>query len=316
MATKRVIAYFMHESEEGAAKAAIQNGSATESYVIGVVDDAQLAALRQMGIVVQELDTPSEAETPGRAFDVFPGVRRAGVGLTRAMPPAAGAPALDVVPVNRPTYYLVQLRGPLLEENRAALLALGVRLLEHVPQDSYKALLTLPQVTQVQALPFVAGVTLYGSAETGLLMRTQSFAATTGQRDLRMFDVVLQPGAAATEVTAWLGQHTLTILGANRRKIRISAFADEPLLDDLKGLPDVDRIEEFVRPRLWNDVARELLGVDNNIAGGAGPGIGLTGQGQIVAVADTGLDDQHPDFRRPQRRPAASVQIHVQRRGV
>src|SRR5689334_14644208 len=112
MATQRVIAYFMHEGEEGAAKSAIQNPTVTESYVIGEIDDARLAALRRMGVVVQVLDAPGAAETPGRSFDVFPGVRRAGVGLTRAAPPAAGAPAMDVVPVNRPTYYLVQLRGP------------------------------------------------------------------------------------------------------------------------------------------------------------------------------------------------------------
>ncbi len=46
--------------------------------------------------------------------------------------------------------------------------------------------------------------------------------------------------------------------------------------------------------KLHNDHARLLLGIHQS-----NPGTGLreTGAGQIVAVADTGVDDHHPDFQ-------------------
>lgn len=299
MATKRVIAYFMHESEQAAAAAALQNAVHTESYVLGDVDETQLAALRRQGLVVQEVAPPQPAETAGRGFEIFPGLRRAGAGPTRsttarapAAPGAPGAAAADVIPVDRPVYYLVQLREPLLEQQRAALAQLAVRLLERVPPEAYKARLELAQVAKVQALPFVASVTLYGRDDTGIVLRPQEAPIGTGQRDLRAFDIRLQPEALPDAVRRFLEDHHVPIAGAKGRKIRLHAFADDPLLDEIAALPDVERIEEYVKPTLSNDVARELLGIDAN----PGPGIGLTGQGQIVAVADTGLDSQHPDF--------------------
>ncbi len=56
-------------------------------------------------------------------------------------------------------------------------------------------------------------------------------------------------------------------------------------------------IEPWVAPKLHNDVARTIMHVDQ-----VQPGLGLYGDGQIAAVADSGLDTGsaatvHPDFR-------------------
>lgn len=291
MATKRVIAYFMHEVEEAAATASLRNAVHTESYVIGELDETKIAELQRAGLVVQELPEPGAAETPGRAFEIAPGLRR-GPRIAGRGGPGAPVPAPDVPPAGRPAYYLIQLRGPLVEEWRAALRGIGVTLLEHVPRDSFKALLTAQQVTQVGQLPFVAGVRYYDREDTGPLVRAAA-AAPTGTRDLRAFDLRLQPGAAAQPVLDWLAARHLDVAGAKGRKIRVFAFVDDPQLDELSALPEVERVEEYVAPKLHNEIARRLLGVDGN----PGPGIGLTGQGQIVGVADTGLDDAHPDFQ-------------------
>ncbi len=50
---------------------------------------------------------------------------------------------------------------------------------------------------------------------------------------------------------------------------------------------------EYVPPKLFNDVARGLLGVTSDNPERSLP---LTGAGQVVAVADTGLHEAHPDF--------------------
>jgi serine protease AprX len=59
-------------------------------------------------------------------------------------------------------------------------------------------------------------------------------------------------------------------------------------------LPEVQRLEEYAPPVLWNNYARALLRVVNAPAGAAVTG--YDGQGQIVGIADTGIDDAHPDF--------------------
>jgi serine protease AprX len=50
---------------------------------------------------------------------------------------------------------------------------------------------------------------------------------------------------------------------------------------------------EHVPPKWFNDVARGLLGVTSDNPERSLP---LTGAGQVVAVADTGLQETHPDF--------------------
>ena len=293
MGRKRVIAYFMHESEEGLASSRMRDAERTESYVMGEIDEADIAELERGGLVVQELPPATRAETPGRTFEVVRGLERRGRFERGA---AAGAPPADVVPTDRSTYYLVELPGPLLEKWRSDLAAAGVKLLEHVPRNSYKALLSLAQLPAVRALPFVSAVRLYSREDTGVMVRAAAAPVPSGALDLRSFDVRLQPDAGPQEILQWIQDHHLTLAGAKGRKIRVVAAADSPLLDELAALPDVERVEEYVPPKLHNDVARELLGIDPP-AGQGGGGIGLTGQGQIVAVADTGLDEQHPDFQ-------------------
>lgn len=293
MTTKRIIAYYMHESEEAIASSLLRNYERTESYLVGEAEESVIADLRNRGLVVQELGPGTEAETPGRSFEVVPGVRRRG-GVERGAP--ATVLAAEAPPADRPTYYLLQLAGPLIETWRSELRNLGIRLLEHVPQNCYKALLSFSDVANARHLPFVTSVRFYSREDTGVLLRPQAEPVAAGLREPRPFDIRLQPEAQPDEVLEWLTEHHVPIAGAKGRKIRVFTFADSPLLDELAMLPDVERVEEYITPHLHNDIARELLGIDAPGAP-ANPAIGLTGEGQIVGVADTGFDDGHVDFQ-------------------
>jgi subtilisin family serine protease len=81
------------------------------------------------------------------------------------------------------------------------------------------------------------------------------------------------PGIQVLETTRSSWQTTLRLT------------ADEALLRDLAALPGVRWIEPDRPPRLTNDVATGLTG-----AAAVQSTLGLTGTGQIIAVADTGLD--------------------------
>src|SRR5262249_39660609 len=68
-------------------------------------------------------------------------------------------------------------------------------------------------------------------------------------------------------------------------------------LDELAMQPEVDTVAEHKEPKLYNDYSRRLLAID--AATGANPSSFITQDGtdQIIAVADTGIDDAHPDFQ-------------------
>ncbi len=295
MAKKRIIAYFMHEAEQAEAARLMTNSQMTESYVIGDIDETEIAALESKGIVCHEIAKPRKPETPGIVFET----RAAGAAFGVGGPAAALPPQTRSARPGAPLVYLIQLRGPLLEDWRAQLASAGVTLLESVPPDAYTARLTTAQLASVSQQPFVEGVTEYGPRETGPAIVLESVAppAPGLGRNLQMltFDVRLHEESDRDVVLQWLNDHHVAVAGASGRKIRLYVLETSSIPDDLAALAEVAQVERFVPPQLFNDAARALMGIDA-IAGNPGGGLNLTGQGQIVGIADTGLDAAHPDF--------------------
>ncbi len=92
-----------------------------------------------------------------------------------------------------------------------------------------------------------------------------------------------------------MNTHHVPIAGTSDRKIRFYALETSSIPDELAALAEVAQVERFIPPTLYNDVARELMGIEA-VTATPGSALNLTGQGQIVGVADTGLDASHPDF--------------------
>jgi serine protease AprX len=293
MAKRKVIAYFMHEHEEAVARQWMPQAEATESYMFGDCEEADIQQLRDQGLIVQVVPEVEDEETHDLDFEPAGGLRR------RPQSWSFGVDATTSSVGGEPAYYLVRLQGPLLEGWRSSLAGLGVSLLEHVPYNSYKALLAPRQVREVSALPFVTGVRLYDEEDTSPSMTTRSASfpgmvpPVAGVKMLT-YDVRLHQGASLGRVRQWLLDRNVAIAGASGRKLRIYLLESSTLPNDIAALQEVSAIEQYVAPRLHNDVARTLLGIDG---GHPAPLLPLTGKGQIVAVADTGLDDSHPDFQ-------------------
>ena len=111
------------------------------------------------------------------------------------------------------------------------------------------------------------------------------------------YDLRLHRPRDLQRVQDWLVQHGVSIAGASGRKIRLYLLADSSLPEEIAALPEVAALEEYIQPKLHNHVARELLGIDRPAQPNPGSNLTQTGDGQVVAVADTGLDDRHPDFK-------------------
>ena len=87
------------------------------------------------------------------------------------------------------------------------------------------------------------------------------------------------------------------IPSANGRMRLLRAKVSPAVVAKLMAREDVRRLEPFVRPRLLNDVATGIIGVRE-----VWNTHGLTGRGQLITTADSGLDTGDPatvmaDFR-------------------
>lgn len=276
-----VIAFPMHEYERDAVLQAMTGGETNGSVVVGQLDDAEIERLRDTGVLIQVMELAEPApEQP-------PLARRFGFGGLEAATPA-GPP---------PTVHRLRLNGPLLPAWRAGLEQLGVEIIEGMPGFAVKVRIPPGNVPAVNRLAFVAGP----AEPLGRIEPVSIFFAAP--RDLPpleaavvlvRFDVLLLRPDALQPFLDWLRERQVTVKAASGVKVRISLGENSPLVAEIGNLKEwVICIEEYVPPKLYNDLARRRLGIDCDQGSVPFP---FEGEGQIVAVADTGLDDTHPDF--------------------
>jgi subtilisin family serine protease len=192
-----------------------------------------------------------------------------------------------------PTQWLVSLNSPLMGDMREALGATGAQLDEYVPHHAYVATATPEQASEVINLPFVRDVERYGPSKTGPIVLTTG-GEDRGEGDAaRVWDLWLSDASVREQVVSWLEQHEVSVVGDGGRRVRFALPADSGLKREISTLAGVLSMVEYVPPKLFNDVARGLLGITSDTPERSLP---LTGAGQVVAVADTGLHETHPDF--------------------
>ncbi|MEU3778493.1 S8 family serine peptidase [Streptomyces sp. NPDC032472] len=294
----RVIAYFMHEHEEQAALNILGNPTATDSYVLGDIAESDIPQLESAGLTVGRLDDV-RSETSAMARGRLTG--------RSAVPEADGdAEVLDVAPGDRASW-IVQLGEPLVERYREEIASTGVELQRSVPVNAYIAAATESQAGQLANLDFVVSVDRYGprmGAPVRLRAGESPAPPTAGEpktaTDGRVWDLRLAETPGAREsVMAWLESHEassgLRLVASASHRIRLKIPEGSPLETEIPQLPDVLDMVEYVPPKLCNDLAVRLMGIVPDGAGSSG--VPFTGKGQIVAVADTGLDQTHPDFQ-------------------
>ncbi|MBN1180020.1 MAG: S8 family serine peptidase [Anaerolineae bacterium] len=185
------------------------------------------------------------------------------------------APARFAVTPSSP-YAIVQFTGPVQPAWRAAL-ERSADILGYLPDYAYIVRLPSGQRAALRRLP---GVRWVGDVLPAYRVDPELWGAA-GTLTLT---VQLFPGEDPAPVTHRPGVRVLDTARTHwQTTLRLTA--DAAILPDMAALPGVRWIEPAPAPRLLNDVAAELTGVT-----AAGAALDLTGSGQIVAVADTGLD--------------------------
>ncbi|MFD3684157.1 S8 family serine peptidase [Nocardiopsis sp. NPDC058631] len=221
-----------------------------------------------------------------------------------------GLASREAPDASQSNYVLVQAQEPLSEEQRSQLAALGAEIHEYVPDNTYMCGYQPSGLGEIRALPFVVWADVYFPGlkippslrpEAAEPVFTESLASVfvPPSNTLREVDVVLHqdvsPGTEGVrEHIAAVSHQDASDLRLGNHKVRITV--EEGKLGDLAALDEVRNIEEVPQWKLFNNVASKILEADVSI-----DGTPYKGEGEVVAVADTGFDkgsttDAHPAF--------------------
>jgi subtilisin-like proprotein convertase family protein len=179
-------------------------------------------------------------------------------------------------------YFLVQFQGPIHEEWKAKVSALGGTVLDYVPDFAFVVHMDEAARAAVTQQSEVAWIGPFHPAYT----LSPDLAGRTGTLDLMVHTFADQTASAVANELAMLGA---AVQDRSERTVGglLRLAVDASQLNALARLPGVRWIEPFYERVLFNDVARSSTIMD---AETVWSDLGLYGAGQIVAVSDTGLD--------------------------
>jgi hypothetical protein len=321
MAKFRVKAFFMHESELATAKRAedlnvITDTEWTDGYLMGVIDEADIQGLAQQGLVITPIEILETRDDASRAASrsvqgITGGRRKAALSLANAQgaQPLASSVAHKTVRAkilsaieDSAQFYVVRLNGPLTEQRRSELLKVGVSLLERLSNDKYTARLTGNDVRTLAAQQFVDSIRLYSETDTLQPSRSASVrldqpktraAQASGDPSFTLIHAIrLHRAEDIAVVRKWLLQRGRKPLSENADVLRVALPQGGLEVTELAKLREVATVEEILPTRPLDRIARGIMRLeDNNLT------LGLEGEGELIGIADTGLDDMHPDFQ-------------------
>ena len=219
---------------------------------------------------------------------------------SQALRTATRAPAVQTLSAKGTAPWLVQFNDVIREEWKTALEATGAKIKGYMPENAYLIAATPKQIAAIGARPEVAyvGEFLPEYKRAAKVRAKLARVAAAQEADWAApYRVMLMSGDDLAAVVQKI--ETLTgaaVMVAEGEQIRTELTAAQ--VEEITGWGEVQWVEPYSKPRLWNDVSvrTNMMNVSN-----VWTTLGLTGAGQIIAVADTGLDTGntntlHPDF--------------------
>jgi serine protease AprX len=294
-----------------------------EKLLVTIRTDAEVEGIRQSGAEILAAyrhsrlvrATADQRETLERAgLEAAPlgqpSIRLSGASFTFEAALAAEIAAPTAPDPSRPAYYLVRLIGPAKGEWLAALRTNGTTIHASLPGFGLLAGLLPDRRAAIEALPWVEAVTPYLAAMKvsprlrsgatraleALDLATVSFTTDDPEADEQV-EISVFPGESTAEVAAKVRDAGGAVLAEMPQEV--IAVVSRKTIAPLAEQSAAQAILPYAPPHLSNDRTAPILGVPADRLFGE---LALTGAGQIVAVADTGLDTGdlatlHPDLR-------------------
>lgn len=290
----KTLKVFAPKAQHAAIAALGQVVAAYEAFVVVAVDDSEARKLLRR--------FPCEDMSDQYAL------RIGGIDIDPLSDAARGRAAPQAVD-DTPHHYLVQFVGPIKPAWLTALRKAGGTPRSPAGGFAYIVRADGAAFARIRALPWVrwAGHLRHEDRIATALKGEEPPAAVRGRRRAMAQVVTLEVFDAADieRVAAEATRHGFEVLARNKRARRLDLkVPDESamklLVARLAEVHGVARIAPRSVPRTSNNVAGRIVG-RHYAAAPPPPGLGLQGDGEIVAVCDTGLDtgridNLHPDF--------------------
>jgi len=304
MSNKQVM-IFVDESEKEKrhnAEASVSRILATyPGSVLAEVTEAQAEQLKKESFQLEEV--PGGETIKLRSIEFDPTIE------APIAPAALSLHVADVSPTKE-NYWIVQFVGPVKSEWGDAVRELGGNVGDYIPENAFLVRMTHEVKAKVSQLDFVRWIGPYQPAYKispvmmGIRGKISPVAFHTAAIKMEAYKptplgnirVVVHKSDDVEAVRQEVEHLGGTVISAEKEVLRISMDASH--IEALARFPSVKWIEPYARPKLANEVATGIIGVQpvwNNH--------GLDGEGQIIAVVDTGLDtgvndtSMHEDFK-------------------
>lgn len=216
---------------------------------------------------------------------------------TAAQRPLLGALGLQPETASTSNHILVQTKQPLSLQQELELEGIGVKILEYVSTNTYMCeLKERNKLPVINDLDYVSWVNDYlDQFVVDLSLKSSDYVADQSpfpmvpkNRSSHLVDIGLHKhvDSDAPDLQKKIGavahaDPDLLEVAGNKIRVRV----ENQYLDDLAAVDEVRVIEPVHTPRLFNDRARAIMGAPVEVNGTE-----FQGDGEFVAVADTGFD--------------------------
>ena len=291
MAILPISAFYYSQKEKDTILQHLNPMSETESSIFGTIEVSKIANLKKQRILYDLHQDPSKIRESlsGELSTTLKG--------TRSIQLYTNITATEPLPGST-SFHVIQLIGPLLDEWKITLRKNNVEIRELIGDKIYKVKTENPEV--FSQMDFVKAFRSFGAADKEVVLQRSISSSLDPFGDpvivAGLYDIRLDLEEDVSEFINLLISNGIQVLEHHRLKIRVRLSNSEQLfwIGQQEG---VYGIEEYVKPNLHNNIARQLLHIDVNEDMAYLSDYSFTGKGEIVGVADTGIDREHPDLK-------------------
>lgn len=210
-------------------------------------------------------------------------------------------------PIRPDNYYLIQFIGPVKDEWKAELKAIGAEILGFYQTNAVLAKIATGSIFQVINHNKVQGISPYFPA-----FKISNDIKPIGENKA-LVSILLHQSETYRSIGSALPGETIRL--ANNESNEFVQKIDISEIEQISILTEIAFIQNYVEPQPTMDFSREILGAQRRTLNSSTPldpkarGLwdeGLKGEGEIVAIQDTGLDTGNvatinADFEAPTR---------------
>ncbi|MFD2938546.1 S8 family serine peptidase [Flavobacterium notoginsengisoli] len=294
MTKKKIIAYYINEAERDYIYKYLEVKKVTDSFLIGDIDENGEKDLVDFGIILRSIERLHDEQFYKEDLFLYRTFFSDWDYSTERWRDYFNIKAIF------PAYFSLRILGPLLEEYSDYLNINGIAITEFRYPDLYVVRIESQEVfATLRDSDFIENIipiTIWSTPLTLLYKFREKGSDDLKKLGKQMltYDVLLHREEDMEEFLSFLEQRNIAVAGHDGIKVRIYLLESEPIMFSIIDHSSVREMYEYIPPKLHNDKAKEIIGLHG--AAVLPSTFPYYGAGQLIGIADTGIDAKHGDF--------------------